>query len=692
MKRQWRAALGIGGIVLGTAVLGAVVFLYVSSRVGVFVIGGGVPLALVASVAVYARGVTTSTTGESDFVRQAARDAAESFREAVTTTDRLMTEYPRWDDDRVQTRGEQLAHDFADAGVDFDLSAATFTVDSPERVQQFDRLREDVDDYRDVRDESFREFARTEVQRLNDLAADISEEFLDGGGPMVTDATAVPGTGDYVDVEAVISTTEDDVRAVVKSALDRLERSVGEYDASGDASHRNAKKARERADEGDFDGAVSALRESAEAASGEVGGSFEADRKALERLLQTVDSTGVADRVSREYVETVEEVRETVTDLDSPLQATELNDAAATARQACIRMAAELEGDLAAHVDSIRAAEMPMGFYTAPPAVGTEYESTLAATETLTAFRQEWLAAVGDLMEAVETAERKAAVADSYVPVSERIGEELRRDGRAAAADLPVHDPEPFLELYAEQHDEAEYDPSGPAVTAPGGDETYALTVTARTEGSMGAKERLTVAVEGSGYDDERTTETFAAVEETFEDVPYGDVTVTATADPADFGDAEDSVHVDGDQTVELLLPERSLREQVCGAELDAVQSQLSTVGEVLAERFDEEEHLSTDQEFPIVDEYIPCLLVLWAEQEGHTARRDDGRVLVYDDDQFGSRLETIVNHNITDGDSMTFDEMRAKFLSVPASDELLADIVTDIDGSVTVRDGEVYA
>jgi hypothetical protein len=57
MKRERKAALGIGGIVIVAAVVGLALFLFTSSKLGVGFIAVGIPALLVVVLGIFVRGV-----------------------------------------------------------------------------------------------------------------------------------------------------------------------------------------------------------------------------------------------------------------------------------------------------------------------------------------------------------------------------------------------------------------------------------------------------------------------------------------------------------------------------------------------------------------------------------------------------------------------------------------------------------
>lgn len=694
MRRQYRAALGIVGLAVVTAAVGLGVFLYFGSQVGVYVIGAGIPLTVIVATGLYVRGVLArSTTSEGEFVHEAARSAAEAFREALTTFNRLDADYSRWEPDGVGTRAEQLADDFDDAGVRVDVAAATFTVGSPDRVREFDRLREAVDSFADERDRAFVAFARDESDRaraaagsVTGVVSDRTDDPVSAAGDDLSDDASVD------EAERLLARARERAAEAYEDAAERIESTVDDYGGDAAAVDSHLADARARVERNDWEGAMEAVVDAQAAAESEVDEAFSADREALDELLSTVESVGVEPHAEPRHLDTFADARERLRGIDSALASEELDAAAAEVRSAAVGVVETLERDLDRHVDTIRGADVPMGFYTAPPAVAADYTADLADVESLGAFRTEWLAATGDLVDAVEEAETKASVAETYGTVEDRIDEELRSDGRVTAADLPVRDPEPFLELYADAHPSAEYDPAAGALVVEGGGESYEVRVATRLAASTGEEHDVTVALRGETIDERETSRTFVATEVTFESVPYGEYTVTASTPDGGFADAETTLHVADDAAVDLTLAEVSLRERVCGDDDDDVREQLPAVASKLDAEFADAEYLTPASDIPVADEYVPCVLVLWAEREGLEARMDDGAVLVYDHDQFRSRLETIITHNLSDDDSMTYDDMRKRFLSVPASDRLIGATLAELDVDVTVDGTEVRA
>jgi hypothetical protein len=333
----------------------------------------------------------------------------------------------------------------------------------------------------------------------------------------------------------------------------------------------------------------------------------------------------------------------------------------------------------------LASSSVPEDFYEYQAARDEAYGSRLRSADDLDEYRSEWLTAVGELSGALDAVEDEAAVATAYDDVADEIAATLRESGRVESGDLKVKQPNEFMELYASENDGATYEPSTPAVVADDFGESYDVDVQAGfAEG--GPKRAVTVALDGPSFDASETLETHLLDVATFEDVPYGEYTLSVSTSEDGYAAVDRELVVDDDAEVEALLEEVALRDAVCeGVEADA-RDALADAASLFADRYEDEEYLSETMDLPMNDRYVPCMLALWADDEGLTARRVDGDVLVYDAEQFASRLSNIAEHNLSEGESMTYDDVRDRYLSVPASREL---IVETLRGSSVGADVE---
>jgi len=683
MRDNTRFTLQLGGIVLLTAAVGLGVFLYVGSQAGVYALGIGIPLVVVGAAAVYARRERPSKAPQtSRFFEDKAEQVAERMRTLLGEYDRLDDRFSDWDSADVDDELAYVVEQFADAGVEFDRATNRFDVVAGGEVRDIERLEERVDELRAEVGSS----AARHVERERSACRDAQAALVDAG--LVDEVRDLP-TADSEDPDELLATVEafdDRTREALDEAVESLHDVADANDRAGDVVERGAGTARSALDRGDYEGVADALLETRDDLKRDLSADFEAERDALESLLDTVTSSVATDYVGRSLVADVEDVQRELDGIDTALELSKLESLTERTTDSTTAMVDEMAAELDDRMETLASSSVPEDFYEYQPASDEAYGSRLRSADGLDEYRSEWLTAVGELAEALDAVEDEAAVATAYDEIADQIGATLRESGRVEPGDLQVKRPNAFMELYASETDGATYEPSTPAVVADDFGESYDVEVQAGfAEG--GPKRTVEVALEGASYDASETVETHLLDVVTFEDVPYGEYTLSASTDEDGYAPVEREVVVDsGDAEVEALLEEVELREAVCeGVEADA-RDALADAASLFADRYEDEEYLSETMDLPMNDEYVPCMLALWAEDEGLTARRVDGDVLVYDAEQFASRLSNIVEHNLSAGESMTYDDVRDRYLSVPASRAL---IVETLRGSSVGADVE---
>lgn len=681
MRDDARFTLQLGGIVLVTVAVGLGIFLYVGSQAGVYALGAGIPMVVVGAAVVYARRERPAKAPQtSRFFEDKAETVAEQMRSLLGEYDRLDERFTDWDAGDVDDELNYALDQFADAGVEFDRATNRFDVVGSGEVRDLERLEERVDELRAAVGES----AARHVEREREACLSAQQTLADAG---LVDEVREPPTVESADPDELLATVEafdETVRDAIEESVANLHGVADANDRSGDIVERGRGTTRSALDRGDYDGVAQALLDTREELEHDLSTDFEAERDALESLLDTVTSSLVTDYVSRSVVTDVEGVQRELEDIDTALELSELESLTSRATDHCTAMVDQMAADLDDHMETLAAASVPEDFYEYQAAADEAYVSRLRSADDLEAYRSEWLTAVGELSTALDAVSEKAAVASAYGDVADEIATLLRETGRVEPADLKVKQPAEFMELYASETDGVTFEPSTPALVADDFGESYDVEVTAGfAEG--GPERQVAVSLTGPSSERSETIETHLLDVVAFDDVAYGEYTLTVTAPEGGYAAVDRDLVVDEDAEVEALLEEVSLRETVCeGVQADALDA-LEDAASLFADRYDEAEYLSETMDFPMNDEYIPCMLSLWAEDEGLTARRVDGDVLVYDGEQFVNRLSNIVEHNLAAGESMSYEDIRNRYLSVPASRELIVETIRDssVDSAV---------
>lgn len=691
MRKRTRNIALLFAVVAAVALVGSGALFVSGSQVGVAVVTFGVPAAVIAVVVLYVRNVVNrESAGASEFVHDRARSAATELRGELTTHTRMREQYPDWETRQLDTELTQLADDFGAAGVDVELENEMFTVQDPESPRAFDELESSVSEFADHRDQAFVEFVRSEVESTEGALTRLSPDVLESSAVETVSPSEVPSTDDTERAESVLSRSRERGRETVERACESVRDTISEYDGDPSAIRDHLDDAVARAEESSFTEAVDLIRRGTDAAEREVKSEFTSERAAIENLIETAESSVVSQFVDRDHLDTVEAVSDDLSGVGSAMDAAALDDAESRLRTTCREMIRELESDLAYHIETIQAADIPVGFYTVPPAAGTDYLDELDGTET-DEFRLTWLDAVGELTDAVEEAEQRAAVADSYEMVAEQLDDALRTDGTITGEELPVTEPTQFMELYADSNPEIEYEPAVPRLRAPGGGETYSLEVTAQLTEHGGDEHEFDIELSGDAYQETTTEQEYIAAGTMFRDVPYGSYELTVSVGDDAFLDETRSIRITADQTVTVELDRQSIVERVCGADRSAVESELATVTPELEGLFDDENYLTPEMNVPVTDEYVPCLLALWADSAGHDARIEDGRILVYDHDDLAENVRWQVEDQVVSaGEPISFDDIRERYLRVPATDEMLREVLRSSTLDVTIDNTEV--
>lgn len=686
MNANRRTALGIGALVVLAAAIGAGIFVWSGSQAATWFVLIGIPLFVVVGIGLYVRGVITSSgTSEQQFVRSRARSTAEEFQALVRRIQELQTAYPDWNPE-IDAQIDSAVGDFDTQGVTVDRETGAFDIGKGVKsadLQEFERLSTETERLDDEVESAFREFVAGDLSRRERVldrltAVDLAERDESFSAP---DANA-----SIAEFRDVIDGARDATIETIEAAIETVrEMRRGQHRADdGGAIAADLDDAEAALDREEFDSAVESVLEARDRLRDEFSGSFNEELDAIRDLVDAVERADVDAHVETNSIDEVDRIDAAVSDLDSALDLSEASRHRSDLRRVCLDMVRTMERRLADHAETLRAADLPAGYYTEPAAVDERFAADLEDTDDLEAFTERWETAATDLCDAVETASTKAAVVDAYDDVSETIETALAERGEVVGDDLPMRHADQFLGLYYRRNEGLEFDPSVPALRR-GDVETHDLTVEVAYEHGSEHPRTARIELDGGGYSETVTVETRVAGTAAFENVPAG--THDLSADPGDdeFGAIERDVTVDGDASVSVEFLERELRDQLC-ADVDVDMTEiLPDMRSRLESSFAEEGYVSTEMDLPVQDTHAACLLAVWSDEAGHGICRSDGEVVVYDDDRIDRELTNVLRYNVEPGDRMEFAELRRNFLSAPVPDSVVRDAVGAIDGEHSV-------
>jgi hypothetical protein len=689
-------------LTLLVAAIGAGVFVFVSTELGVYVVVGGVPLVLVGSAAAYVRGTVGGDGNTGQYVEQRTKQVGESLRDVWRSIDTIETEYPRFSVSTLRSRADSLAADYEAEGGSFDRDSGSFSVGSnaaSAELQELERIDGELTTLAADRDEELYEFVTTELANVESSLAALADAGLTAeppryqepptpaeGGPSGVDYREVVGDALFAyrdEADEFVADAIERVREIRRSATSQVDEQAIEsrLDAAADARH-----------EGEYATAVDDVLEARSELESELSGSFDAEREALLSLASVVLASDADRFVAVDPFDTIETVERELEALDSALDVEALTQHRESMRSATREIVDTLDTELDDAVQSLEAEALPAGYYTRPAVIEETPAATVRDVEDIAALEREWRANVEPLVDAVGAMETKATVVEAYPDVAETIDGELRANGTVTADDLPVRHAEQFFGLYFRRNPDVEFDPDAPSLSR-GSVESYTVDVSVSYD--EGSEYKRTTVVELSndgGFEARDVVETHLVASTTFDDVPFGEHTLTVTPREDDYRPVERSLQVDGDVETTVDVEQQSLYDQLVGDREATIRSQVSEFGPRLTDRFDEQGYLSTDMEFPITDEYVPGLLAAWADTEGYAIARANDVVYVYDGEQLSQEIMNVIKYNIDADETLPYERLRSNFLSTPVPDEVIAELAEASGLAVTATDDGLTA
>lgn len=674
MRGSVRTLGAIFGLVVLSGIISAAIFVAFGTQLAVSAVLVLAPMLVVVGGLWVRRQISATGTNQSQYTQRRAREVGEMFSDAWSTRGQMQREYPEVAADRLGLGVDTLTADLQKAGIEFDRQNGTFTLNSIGKLENINSLADRVDSFSANLEPAFITAAESEVSELNSTLDRISN---------IVEANQGPDTPDVPENNwREAGTTVIEAREYATSCIDRgaqnIQRAIGEADSiDADIVEEKLEAARAATADNQFEQAVSTLLDAQDTVRFEAEDTFSTRKQQLESLLATIETRDMTNFLPGNKVN-VTTIREELDSLTDAMEVSQLTDLQATARERCLNIVADLEQELEDVVGQLKDADVPDGFYSKPEAYGHNYTARVRQADDLPSFEQEWADAVDQLTETLETLSPKADVVSGYDHVREVIESELRKTGEITGDDLPVREHhDQFLGLYfRENPDKVSFDIDYPRLTVAGDGESYDVNVSAQFERG-GPEREVNITLTGDNYSDAKTVATPIKATATFESVPFGEYAVEANPVGKDFKPATAEVQVSDDTGVFLELIEYTLRDRICDGIEEQSEEYLNELDETLAARFDDEDYLDSSMSYRIDSEYIPCLLVLWADRSGQAVVEcDDGIMLVFDETMVQGEIENVVTYNLDEGESIALVELRDRFLSVPTPDHVIADLV----------------
>lgn len=693
MKPRYKMAIGMFGLVLASGIVSGTIFYFEGSQAAVYAQVAVILVLIVVGYAWVNRTIRSTGTSRTEFERRKARQLGETFVEVWQLAQQVDSEYAAALTDSEWEKLERHAADLESNGIAFDTETGTFDVSNRNlgSLEEINRLQNEIQDLDSWLLDQVTENVRNRVRTVNTTLEEL--------GSLVGDTTTVdpetvsnpdPESADltrsWTDIASILEECYQEADQVIEDACGTIQSALTSTGAQDSGVEETISSARTAASERQYDEAVTAVLDARDMAERDATTDFETQREGLDKLLATASRRSFEQHLGPSYNDSLDEYRHELSSYDEAIEITQLQQLEDQARDTCLDIIRELEDELNRAVDTLESSNVPEGWYERPDVVDVTATQNLRGARDLSEFNREFEQTVDRLLRALDEVKPKASVVNGFDRIETKMTDTLRAEGVVTADDLPVSErEEQFLGLYYRKNMESvEFDPDEPSLTAIKGGEAYDVTVTA--EFPEGGEEReVTITLEGS------TTRTAVCrsplvAETTFEDIPYGEYTVTIEPATESYSTVERTVTVDGETVVDVTLQELSLQERLCeDVDID-IDDILSTLSARFADQFEEEGYLSTTMSFPVDDEYIPCLLSVWAQRQGYKTTRYQGDVIAYDPTQIRKEIENVIRYNLDEGDSKTYESLRNNFLSAPVSDSTVKTLVRDCSEAETVR------
>ena len=680
MRSTRRDALLAGGVVVARAVVGVAVFLFSGSQGAVLFFVAGVPVILIVGGIAWHRRETRSSGTESPRIKSMTDDLAGDVRELFTTYQRLDAETP-WDPSEQMEAVQEIQRDLENRGFEISVDSDGVSVEVVEYsmgIGAISKQRENIRSVLDSLESGYRDDVESEIETMNDqLDRLIAENLLDP-----STANGIDGVGGAGMDPQRLTDVLQDRRRTFQNLLDDAVGRV--HDVTGPAVV-------------DWEQVTNQIAAGRYAAATDLvvepGTEMPDPGPKKTDLLDLIDAVNAS--VATQYAdpsrfETLESVRSEVEAIDSAYEMEELE---ATLRpqavQTCTEIIDDLRGELIDYVEMFSRPEIPDGFFERPSILDRSLKEQLLNASDIEAFRERWSGIVDDLAAALSTAAEREGALQAYGDIVDVVERTLATDGEVTVADVPYDPAEPIMRLYAHRNADVTFLENRPALTQ-GADiagQEFDLDVDLRLDPPESREVTVGVTIRDETH--QRTQTLDGAGRISFDGILGGEATVTASADDDRFGSRETELVLDRDRTVEFRLAEETAIDRLCAGVQTNAELLLSEVKDDIAARYETEQYLTDGMDLGVQDEYVACVLALWADDAGLSVRVEDDTVLVYDRQRMQNQLVDLTEQRVGNGEELMYEEIRERFLKPPASDDLIRDILAQAELGIEVELGD---
>lgn len=678
MKENTRTAAIIGGLLLLATVIAVGVFVLSGSQGVSWFILIGIPVIVVAGIGLYVKGVTSQTgTTTKEYTESTGQSTAEEFQEFLREYHNINNSYNRFDPN-LSSKINSIKGEFQSEGIEFDIETSSYELNDVDQasIQKFDKISNEISQANDLLQSNFNDFVDKQINSIDQSLVDLSEAELIRSAPSFyfeADSSLKEASTELDKARTEAQEVVEDATAAVRE-MGRGETRASDSEVIDEA----LSKANTAANRNEFQTAVNEILEAQDTLREQLSGSFESQYDEVDRLVSYFHDVEIRSYVDADTVSDLERSESTLEGLTDALDLAELSRVRSDIRRSCTDMIAQMQNEFEQNIKTLSQNDIPDDYYLNPEDIEDPVRE-LNQIDQLGRYSEVWKKTAQRLKKYNDELSTKAAVADAYPDVVGEIDEALQKEGTASADNIPMKNTSEFLELYSLKNESVEYDPER-GVIHQGQIEAHQITVHVSFDDPPVTNQETTVELENSGHSATAIIKGDETSDIVFDEVPEGSHTILARANNDDYQVASRDIEVTEDDAYSIQLEERKLIDKVCeGVDVD-VEEILSDIQTRLESKFDDHEYVASNMEFPVTGEYVPCLLATWGEKQGYEMCENNSEIIIYDHTEFENELEKIIRFNIESGESLSYNELKEKFISPPLPNDVIRDTIQDVE------------
>lgn len=682
MRNKRKNLLLLGGSIIGVVAAGILLYLETGSQIVNAFMVVGVPAMIILFGVLYVHNVKSKSGGtEISFKTSKIRSTANEFERALEEYNEKTRKYPGWNPTIASTI-ESIQSDFENNGVSFDTDTISYEITDPNSIEigNISGIKKDIDELNVDIENEFSDFVESEITQIQ-----TSIEKLENAN-LINQASELESVSTSGGEAGDLNSVRDGASEKAHNAIETIrEMARGQTHVDQDAVKNELESAETHLNNEDYPNCVEDILDAQEAIRVNLSDSFDSQRQQAQDLLSVYNQHNLEQYLDENTFDDVERVASQLEQVDDALELTELNRIISDLRTVLADVASKLQADIEEYSSTITNAAVPTDYYQKPSIVDVNIEDELDDVEDLDSFESTFSTFIDELVPALEETKTKATVVDSYPDIKDEIESHLDSSGMVKADDIPVNHADQFFKLFDHRNNWVEHDEDN-SVIRPTEIKTYDIRVEVNSDPPMSTDSEVTVDIKGKGHSDSRSLMLGDSAVVTFNDVPEGNHQLSVNAKNAAYESLTEEIVVWGEDQFDITLEKVSITQQYCG-ELDIdVDAALDDTRSMLKNKFDEEGYISSQMDFAIKQEIVPCLVAKWCEGNNLDTHIHQDEIIGYEGSTVRKELKKVIEYNMGIGDSMTYSELKSKFVSAPLPDSLIQEELSKLDIDTTIR------